>query len=559
MVALASLAMAGFAYLAGEQAARFKFEAVADDVVYRVESRIDLHVSVLRAASGMFAASQVSRDEFRAFFGALGAEEHLEGLKGLGFLALARNGSDIASIENKIRDYHGVSRRIFPRSDLETKAPVLLFEPLNSETTSGLGFDMYADHLRREAIQAAIDTGQPRASENLLLGKNMGGDIEQGFFIFYSVDLPAPTGYVTAGAPTGGLLYAAIRTADLFGSVFAQFPPLPARATIFGSDAGPDKVLFESPLAASGQFGDEFLVTRKLIVAGQTWTLQLRPTADFSRPSSRFIPIMLGLFGLLLAGAMAIAARNQIRALETASLLHEATEKSLVDKDLMLQEMKHRIKNSITRVLAIARQTASGSKDIAEFSSSFGARLQAMAASQDMLTRSRWQKADLAELLRIELGQVFGTKLPDDMLVGQTVLLSEAQTQALGLTFHELATNAMKYGEAGESFDALRVSWSVSQQDGARLLELRWRETANKQIQPPAKTGFGTKLIDMNIIHELGGVIRRDYGETALVIDIDIPLAGAAHLAKTGIDRDSNAQTGHEEVGTDRSRLSEIL
>jgi two-component sensor histidine kinase len=227
---------------------------------------------------------------------------------------------------------------------------------------------------------------------------------------------------------------------------------------------------------------------------------------------------------LLLAGAMAMAARNQIRAFETASLLHEATEKSLADRDLMLQEMKHRIKNSITRVLAIARQTASGSTDIAEFSSSFAARLQAMAASQDMLTRSRWQKADLAELLRIELGQVFGTKLPDDMLVGETVMLSEAQTQALGLTFHELATNALKYGEAGNSVDALRVSWRVSQKGRVRLLELRWCETVDEQIQPPAKTGFGTKLIDMNIKHELGGEIRREYGETALVIEIDIPL-----------------------------------
>jgi two-component sensor histidine kinase len=184
--------------------------------------------------------------------------------------------------------------------------------------------------------------------------------------------------------------------------------------------------------------------------------------------------------------------------------------------------MKHRIKNSITRVLAIARQTASGSKDIAEFSSSFAARLQAMAASQDMLTRSRWQKADLAELLRIELGQVFGKELPDDMLAGPKVLLSEGQTQALGLTFHELATNALKYGEAGNSVDALQVSWSVQQASG-KLLALRWREAGDK-IEPPAKTGFGTKLIDMNITHELGGVIRRDYRENELVIEIDIPL-----------------------------------
>ena len=80
----------------------------------------------------------------------------------------------------------------------------------------------------------------------------------------------------------------------------------------------------------------------------------------------------------------------------------------------MLQEMKHRIKNSITRVLAIARQTAAN-PNIDDFSASFAARLQAMAASQDMLTRSQWQKADLGELLRTELEQVFGKNLEAGM------------------------------------------------------------------------------------------------------------------------------------------------
>ncbi|TIS03419.1 MAG: histidine kinase, partial [Mesorhizobium sp.] len=140
-------------------------------------------------------------------------------------------------------------------------------------------------------------------------------------------------------------------------------------------------------------------------------------------PSSRAIPVMLGLFGLLLAGAIALVARYQERAYEAKSLLHEATEKSLLEKELILQEMKHRIKNSITRVLAIARQTASQATDVKEFSASFSARLQAMAASQDMLTRSRWQKADLGDLLRTELGQVFGKELSEGILSGPEVLL----------------------------------------------------------------------------------------------------------------------------------------
>src|SRR5690606_29044984 len=166
----------------------------------------------------------------------------------------------------------------------------------------------------------------------------------------------------------------------------------------------------------------------------------------------------------------------QSRAYDAMAKLQENAESSLLEKDLMLQEMKHRIKNSITRVLAIARQTAANAKDIGEFSESFSARLQAMAASQDMLTRSRWQKADLGELLRIELAQVFGKELPGGVLNGPRVMLSETMTQALGLTFHELATNALKYGEAGNSPDALKVEWQV---ESRGRLVLSWRETGS--------------------------------------------------------------------------------
>ncbi len=111
----------------------------------------------------------------------------------------------------------------------------------------------------------------------------------------------------------------------------------------------PDNLLFQSETPPVSIFGDRLLVTRKLIVAGRPWTVLFRPTSAFSQPSSRAIPVMLGLFGLLLAGAIALVARYQERAYDAVSLLHETTEKSLLEKDLMLQEMKHRIKNSITQ------------------------------------------------------------------------------------------------------------------------------------------------------------------------------------------------------------------
>lgn len=514
-VAVASLAMATFAYFAGEDAARIKFEATADDGLNRIESRIDLHISLLRVTDAFFTArgGALSDSEFRAYFEALDVAKNFEGLRGIGLLGLARPGDD-ASLERAISRYRGTSVPIFPASsDGEWRTPVLLFEPLDRVKLTGIGFDMFSDPLRRPAIVSALETGEPRATGPILLGK-LTGDVSMGFLLFSSLDTVRPA----APNPTG-LVYAAFRTQDLFNAALDKFPRLPVHAEAFDGEADPANLLFESTEAVGGA---DFVATRKLLVAGRPWTIQFRPTADFVRPSSPAVPVLLGLFGLLLAGAIALVQRFQGRAYDAMSKLQETSEKSLLEKDLMLQEMKHRIKNSITRVLAIARQTAGSAKDIGEFSQSFSARLQAMAASQDMLTRSRWQKVDLGELLRIELAQAFGKELPDGMLTGPKVLLSETMTQALGLTFHELATNALKYGEVGNSPDTLKVEWRLMEQ-GGRLL-LTWHETSNVPVTPPEKPGFGTKLIDLNIVRELNGVIRRDYRTDGLQIEIEIPL-----------------------------------
>jgi CHASE1-domain containing sensor protein/two-component sensor histidine kinase len=517
-VALASLAMAGFAYLAAEEATRIKFEATTDDAMNRIQSRVDLHLSLLRETDAFFTAraGQVSGGEFRTYFDTLQVDKNFEGLQALGLLGVAKPG-DEALLERAITERLGVEKPIYPlSSDGEWRMPVLLFEPLDRTRMTGIGYDMFSDPQRRDAILAAIETGEPRATGPILLGQQA-GTASSGFLLFSSLERP--------GAPDGqpaGMLFAAFRAQELVKSALDKFPALPVHAEVYDGAREASNLLFRSENAPAS--GMNLATTRQLLVAGRPWTIEFRPTTDFTRPSSPVIPLLLGLFGLLLAFAIALLQRYQARAYDAMSKLQENAESSLLEKDLMLQEMKHRIKNSITRVLAIARQTAANAKDVGEFSASFSARLQAMAASQDMLTRSRWQKADLGELLRIELAQVFGKELPDGVLSGPRVLLSETMTQALGLTFHELATNALKYGEAGNSPDALKVEWQVRGQGD--LLALFWRETSSAAVTPPEKPGFGTRLIDMNITRELKGAIRRDYSQDGLYIEIELPLGG---------------------------------
>ena len=527
-VALISLAMAGFAYFATQEAARIKFEATADDALNRIESRVDLHLSLLRATQALFDArgGKVSASEFKAFFDALDIDGNFAGLRGIGYLRLVRAG-DEAVAEREIRQALGIDREVYPASDQPWRAPILLFEPLDSGNTAAIGYDMMSDPVRRAAIEKAMQDNRQHATGSVMLGEGTGADrAYPGFLVFVRLEVEtSPDGIAASTPATAGFLYAAFRAGDLFQTALAKAPLLPVNVEVYDDAVDPENLMFRSQAPPASSIGDRLRATRRIEVAGQSWTILFRPTDGFTVPSSRIVPIMLGLFGLLLAGAIALVARYQERAYDAVSQLHEATEKSLLEKDLMLQEMKHRIKNSITRVLAIARQTAAGSADIAEFSSSFAARLQAMAASQDMLTRSRWQKADLGDLLKAELGQVFGKDLPTDLLTGPEVLLDETTTQALGLTFHELATNALKYGEAGNSVGALKVAWDLERPGGERWLRLAWTETGKERITAPDKTGFGTRLIDMNITRELRGTISRDFRENGLRVEIRIPLA----------------------------------
>src|SRR5690606_10290883 len=136
----------------------------------------------------------------------------------------------------------------------------------------------------------------------------------------------------------------------------------------------------------------------------------------------------------------------------------------------------------------------------------------------------RWQRAELSELLRVELSQVFGKDLPEGTLSGPSVQLNETETQALGLTFHELATNALKYGKAGET-GGLKVGWRTQMQGDAFWLVLTWQESGLDHLLPPENPGFGTKLIDMSVTRELNGRIERRFLPSGLTVEIRIPLS----------------------------------
>jgi two-component sensor histidine kinase len=244
---------------------------------------------------------------------------------------------------------------------------------------------------------------------------------------------------------------------------------------------------------------------------------------EFASSSATPLVAAVAILGFLLSGAAAGIVWQQVGARQLVEREAEASRRAEQEKDLLLHEMNHRLKNSLARVQAIGRQTARNSKSMDDFLATFNGRLEAMSATQDLLTRSRRQEAQLRDLLRAEISPILGEEGSSFRLEGQTVMLDPRQVLALGLTFHELATNAMKHGSVGEPGGFLEVSWQVEGEGAERRLVVDWREKGRGANGPPAKSGFGSALVEATVVQELGGKVERQFQPDGLRCKITVP------------------------------------
>ena len=187
---------------------------------------------------------------------------------------------------------------------------------------------------------------------------------------------------------------------------------------------------------------------------------------------------------------------------------------------LMIDELNHRVKNTLATVQSIAMQTARSHHDPKTFAESFQSRLMALSHTHDLLTRSHWEGADLREILQHE------TEAHDEhrvVLNGPALPLEPAAALSLGMIFHELATNAAKYGALSCERGRVFIDWSIANQTD-RTLHLVWREEGGPGVIKPERRGFGTRLIERNIRHDLAGVVNLGYPTTGFIAEISFPL-----------------------------------
>ena len=193
---------------------------------------------------------------------------------------------------------------------------------------------------------------------------------------------------------------------------------------------------------------------------------------------------------------------------------------------MMLGELNHRVKNTLASVQAIALQTLTASPSLADFKTGFLARLKALSQTHNLLAQEAWSGVSLATLVRGELAPYQDEQgAPRVRLHGEDLKLSPRVALALSMAFHELTTNAMKYGALSETGGTIDVSWVVRLVNRRPWLNLSWLETGGPHVAIPTTHGFGTRLITGGLAYELDGDATLEFLPAGVRCTLALPLS----------------------------------
>ncbi|MDX1696488.1 MAG: HWE histidine kinase domain-containing protein [Ketobacteraceae bacterium] len=189
-------------------------------------------------------------------------------------------------------------------------------------------------------------------------------------------------------------------------------------------------------------------------------------------------------------------------------------------RSTLISELNHRVSNILSLVNAIITQSHKSTSDSNHFIEKVEQRIAALALAHNQLTDNKWAPVSLQELLLLETRTLGGdadiTLVPPPV----NIMLFPESVTPVAMIFHELMTNAIKYGGLSEQGAGLRVLWDVLTDGHLKLL---WQEASNQKVTAPEKPGFGTVLIEKIIPYELGGTSTIEFLDYRINVEITIP------------------------------------
>ncbi|WP_236783606.1 HWE histidine kinase domain-containing protein [Azospirillum humicireducens] len=203
-------------------------------------------------------------------------------------------------------------------------------------------------------------------------------------------------------------------------------------------------------------------------------------------------------------------------------------------QELLIAELNHRVRNILSLVRALVRQSESGAETVQQFAAIVAGRIEALARAHDQITADNWGPAALRALIAAEIGAYLSAKSERVRLTGPDVLLAPQAFSVFALVVHELTTNSAKYGALSDGGGWVEADWSID--EGGRLL-FDWRENGGPPVRAPSRTGFGTTVIERSVPHDLQGVAEVTYALSGLRARFMIPahyVTVAASLPDSG-------------------------
>jgi two-component system, chemotaxis family, CheB/CheR fusion protein len=193
-------------------------------------------------------------------------------------------------------------------------------------------------------------------------------------------------------------------------------------------------------------------------------------------------------------------------------------------RNLMVDELNHRVKNTLATVQSIVAQALPEVDAAAR--GLLDARIVALSRTHDLLTESDWEGASLRALLLQELKPFSHAGEHKRFEVeGADLRLTPKTALALGMVLQELTTNAAKFGALSNASGSVHVAWNMDGSANPAVLRLRWRETGGPAVKSPKRKGFGSRLIERGLKLELDASVKLEFDARGLICAIDLPLA----------------------------------
>jgi two-component sensor histidine kinase len=233
-------------------------------------------------------------------------------------------------------------------------------------------------------------------------------------------------------------------------------------------------------------------------------------------------------FPILGARTMLVSARRMVHPNSNSThmlvVFEDVTERrrAEADKDILLSETRHRMKNLLAVVQALANRTATQDRSGSEYRDAFLGRLRALIVAQDLML-SGAPTADFAEIIH-KASELAGSA---DAFVceGPSVMVAASQALPLNLVVHELTTNALKYGALSAAGGVVTVNWTIDRRsDGRETLVMDWREQNGPPVAPGPRPGFGSQLIEFSVTQELQGTAELHLPPEGFRCSISVPI-----------------------------------